>query len=168
MSVAIKLANDISAELESGEIVISGLNNLTLEKQKETYDGYVLMLPEIEKRLINVGLSIVRKAGGTIKPDGLGLTFNYPKKPETEEDVQAVFKLAQDAANAFWDIRPLIIKTIDLFPINGNMIKARKVFETISIIWPGNISEVEKAEAEETIKTFSLCPADFGDVGGLA
>lgn len=167
MSVAIKLENDISVELESGDIIISGLHNFTPEKQKQTYDGYVQILPEIEKRLVNVGMSIIRKAGGVVRPDGAGLTFNYAKKPETEQEVQSAFKLAQEAENAFWDIRPLIVRTIDLFPIRGRMIKARKVFEKISIIWPGDISVDEKKEAEKSIKAFSLSLADFGgDVRG--
>lgn len=123
--------------------------------------------PEIDNRRLSVGMAKIRKSGGIIRNDGAGLTFNYPKKPENEQEVEVAFKLAQDACEAFFEIRPLIVKTIDLFPVRGLMVKAVKVFEKISVVFPDSFSEKEKIQYEGIIKELSLTPDDFVDVGGV-
>lgn len=156
MSVAIELEQNIRAQIESGDIKISGLQNIPPENQKKIYESYIRILPEIETRLINVALSTIKNAGGIISPDGKGLHF-----PETSK-----LEVAQKAWLAFLDIRPLIVKTINLFSINGKTIRARMVLNKINIIWPPDIKEDEKQQSEDVLKSFSLCPSDFDKTGG--
>lgn len=157
-AVCLKLEDNISAHLESGLIKIVGLSGLPDEIRNAKKNEFVSSLPEIEKRLINVALSTINQSEGTIRPDGLGLHF--PKSVELEA--------AQKAWNAFISIRPLIIKTIDLFPISGKMVRARKVLDKITVIYPDGMTTDEKRQADEVIKDFGLCAQDFGSFGGVA
>lgn len=120
--------------------------------------------PKNERQQINIAMGTIRKAGGVIKPDGSGLTFNYLKKPETVQDVQAAFKLVQDAWAAYLDIRQLIIKKIDVHSIGGKMIKARLFNGIISIIGMDELDEADKERADEVLKEYPVCMADFESV----
>ena len=95
---AIKLTDEIQAEINQGQIRILGLKALPTETRKATYKKLVEGAAEIESRLIREGCRIIQRLGGSIHNDFKGVHFSR------SADLEA----AKQAWDVFLDIRPLM------------------------------------------------------------
>lgn len=172
MAIALKLSQQIDAEINKGEIRLSGLQTLPYDEAVIVYENYIRILPNIETRLVNVGIAIINKAGGVIREDGL----SFPgKMPETPEEVKEQCRLSLEAWDAYLDIRPILFphtapkndcfREIDIHPINGKMIKAQLKDMEITVLFPPDLTDDELSLAKEIIEEFPPNLDDFKEGG---
>lgn len=100
MSSFIELGNNLYAVIKNGKINITGIKNIPGGEREKKLEELRRNLPEIENRLVSLGLKTIRSCGAEIHKDLNGIRFFIPADLET----------ARIAEDAFMDIRPLLKK----------------------------------------------------------